>query len=141
MPDVYKGAVIQQKNFRRDWPHGEWERGTSALEFALVALVLFTLLLGIIEIGRLLYIQQSVTSAAYEVARAAAGEPGLTNQELKQVAAARVPVLDTDALSIDVKRNPAKGEVTVTVSYPYEFIVPFIVPNEMTLTATVHFRY
>lgn len=46
------------------------QRGTAAVEFALIAIVFFTLLLGIIEFGRVLYVWNS----AQEVTRRAARE-------------------------------------------------------------------
>ncbi len=132
--------------FGWDRPYGErkhrvGEHGTSAVEFALVATVLFFLLLGIIEIGRALYLQHAVTAAAHEVARAVAGTPDLTEGELKQIVAARAPALDSSKVTIQVQKDSKHRRVTVTVSYPYEPIVPFIVPISNTLSATVHFRY
>lgn len=111
------------------------------MEFALVALVLFFLLLGIIDFGRALYLQHSVSAAAHEVARAVAGSPNLSQNELKQIVGARAPVLNTNSVSISVNRDRKKREITVTISYPFEPIVPFIVPSGTTLSATVHLQY
>lgn len=132
--------------FGWDRPYGEKKRrggehGTSAVEFALVATVLFFLLLGIIEIGRALYLQHAVNAAAHEVARAIAGTPDLTQGELKQIVAVRAPALDASKVTIQVGKDSEHRRITVTVSYPFEPIVPFIVPIRNTLSATVHFRY
>lgn len=53
--------------------HAPWQRqqGTSAVEFALVAIVFFTLLLGIIEFGRLFYVWNTVQEVTRHAAREA----------------------------------------------------------------------
>jgi hypothetical protein len=47
------------------------QRGTAAVEFALIAIVFFTLLLGIIEFGRVLYVWNSVQEVTRRAAREA----------------------------------------------------------------------
>src|SRR5688572_31322715 len=47
------------------------ERGTSVAEFAVVALLFFTLIFGIIEFGRLLYTHNALTDATRRGARCA----------------------------------------------------------------------
>ncbi len=47
------------------------QRGAAAVEFALIALVFFTLLLGIIEFGRLLYLWNTVQEVTRKAAREA----------------------------------------------------------------------
>ncbi|MER3404896.1 MAG: hypothetical protein C4289_06800 [Chloroflexota bacterium] len=52
-------------------PHRASERGQTLVEFALVSLVLFLLLLGLIDFGRALWMFSSVSLASREAARAA----------------------------------------------------------------------
>lgn len=47
------------------------ERGVAAVEFALVAIVFFALLLGILELGRMLYVWNTVQEVTRRAARAA----------------------------------------------------------------------
>lgn len=47
------------------------QQGTSAVEFALIAIVFFTLLLGIIEFGRLFYVWNTVQEVTRHAAREA----------------------------------------------------------------------
>ncbi|MDR3409620.1 MAG: TadE/TadG family type IV pilus assembly protein [Formivibrio sp.] len=47
------------------------QQGTSAVEFALIAIVFFTLLLGIIEFGRLFYVWNTVQEVTRRAAREA----------------------------------------------------------------------
>lgn len=51
---------------------GQSERGAAAVEFALVALLLITLLVGIMEFGRIWAIQGSLAQASRDAARTAA---------------------------------------------------------------------
>jgi Flp pilus assembly protein TadG len=57
---------------RRPVPSSPHRRGTAAVEFAVVALPLATLALGVIEVGRLLQVKTIMASAAREGARIAA---------------------------------------------------------------------
>jgi hypothetical protein len=49
--------------------HRQNERGTTVAEFAVVALLFFTVIFGIIEFGRLLYIHNALTDATRRGAR------------------------------------------------------------------------
>lgn len=59
-------------------------RGASAVEFAMIAPLFFMLLLGMIEFGRALMVQQVLTNASREGARRAVVEDA-TADEVKQV--------------------------------------------------------
>ena len=67
----------------RDLTRSE-RRGVAAVEFALIAPVFLLLVLGVIEFGRLLMVQQVLTNASREGARRAVVE-GATVAEVKQV--------------------------------------------------------
>ena len=55
---------------RRAWSIlGADERGGAAIEFAILAPVLFTLLLGILEMGRMFYVRQALEYATETAAR------------------------------------------------------------------------
>ena len=56
-------------------------RGAAAVEFAIIAPVFFLLILGMIEIGRGVMVQQIITNASREGARLAV-LPGTTSQEV-----------------------------------------------------------
>lgn len=60
-------------------PNRQDERGTTVAEFAMVALLFFTLIFGIIEFGRLLYTHNALADATRRGARYAVLHPGLTN--------------------------------------------------------------
>lgn len=56
------------------------ERGTSVAEFAMVALIFFILIFGIIEFGRLLYTHNALADATRRGARYAVLHPGITDE-------------------------------------------------------------
>ncbi len=127
---------------RRERLHGvDRERGASAVEFALVSVVLFTMLLGIIEVGRLLYLQNAVTAAAQEAARAIAGNPGMSVDTVKVRVSRQVPAINVDNLSLEISVSKAKREVVVKATYPYEPIVPIVFSSGLQLRATARLRY
>jgi Flp pilus assembly protein TadG len=55
--------------------HKSKHSGQSLVEFALVSMILFSVLLGIIELGRLMFIFSQVSSAAQEASRFGASYP------------------------------------------------------------------
>ncbi len=64
--------------------------GATAVEFGLLAPVFLLLLFGIIEVGRLLWVKQVLTEAAYSTARCAAlASPCKTQSDVQSFATAR----------------------------------------------------
>lgn len=100
-------------------------RGAAAVEFAVVAPILFMCVLGIIEFSRILWVEQQINNAAREGARRGI-LPNSTQSEVRAAARdwlQRVAVRRTDAVDITVDPVviPANqgGLVEVTVSVPY----------------------
>jgi hypothetical protein len=65
--------------------HKHNERGTTIAEFAVVALLFFTLVFGIIEFGRLLYTHNALTDATRRGARYAVLHHGATENDKQNV--------------------------------------------------------
>ena len=100
-------------------------RGAAAVEFAVVAPLLFLLTLATIEFGRAMLVQQVMTNAS----RAGAREASLPNSTESEVIAATTDYTDTAGLdpavvTVVCDPDPAsagKGEsVTVTASVNYD---------------------
>jgi Flp pilus assembly protein TadG len=95
-------------------------RGVAAVEFAIVAPIFFLLVLGMIEIGRMIMVQQILTNASREGARIAILD-GTSTQMVKDkvndyLATANISGAAT-VVSPDPPTSAAYGEpVTVTVS-------------------------
>jgi Flp pilus assembly protein TadG len=125
------------------------ECGVASLEFALVGSLLMSLLFGTIEIGRYLFTLESLRTAAAEAARAVtlrgsanmnSGNDACTglSGDLTGVQT-RTPFLDPSTLSLKMSSCATNGgvtTVTVTVKYPFSFVVPVFGSRVSSLTET-----
>lgn len=100
------------------------DRGAAAVEMALLLPILLLIVFGIIDFGRMLNAQISVTEAAREGARAA------TVSSTAGAAQSRVNRLSTDYIvdtgaSTFCGATPAAGaDATVVVTYEFEWVTP-----------------
>jgi Flp pilus assembly protein TadG len=78
------------------------ERGTTVAEFAVVALLFFTIIFGIIEFGRLLYTHNALTDATRRGARFAALHSKDDGEKVKDAV-----VYGSKAEAVDFDRNTA----------------------------------
>ncbi len=119
-------------------------RGTAAVEFAVVAPLLLAIVMGVIEVGRAITVQELLTNASREGARMAGND---TTALTATVQAAVNNYLSNGGISgatTTVSPNPPSGasdgqSVTVTVTIPYSQVSWLSSPWFMggkTLTAT-----
>jgi Flp pilus assembly protein TadG len=110
---------------RRRNRRGVDQRGSAAVEFALVMPLVFVVTLGLVEIGLLARDRALVDAAARAGARAAAVQPD--DAAARSAAASAAPGLDPGALTVLVTRSSGRGTpVTVSVAYEDRVRVPFI---------------
>ncbi len=121
--------------------------GAAVVEFAIVAPLFFLLLLGIIEFGRMVMVQQVLTNASREGARVAVVD-GSTAQEVMERARAILAPAGIRSAEIRVEPNPPStalpgAPVTVTVRVPFREVswlpTPLFLRN-ITLQATTVMR-
>jgi len=134
------------------------QRGAAAIEFAIVAPLLLALLFGIIEFAIALFDQAMITNASREGARAGivfnSGTP-ITDTQIRAVVS---NYLSNNLISLGGASSPstsitreglnAGDDLTVTVNYPYTFLVlrPLIallggaLPGTLNLSATTVMR-
>jgi len=132
----------------------ERRRGAAAVEFAIVAPIFFLMILGMLELGRAVMVQQVITNASREGARIAVldgaqvtgtdADPGVTDSVQRYLQNANI---DPDSATITI--NPASpgdagygDPVTVTVDIPFSEVswlpVPrYLVGNKTLSAATV----
>ena len=101
------------------------ERGAAAVEFALVASLLVTILLSIVELGLVLDAQLVVSMAAREAARQAAVDGGASAKAYQRAQETlRLGALDPGLATVEIwPRQASYGTVVhARVSYPYNFL-------------------
>ncbi len=118
--------------------------GAAAVELAAVAPVLIVLILGMIEFGRVMMVQQILTNAAREGARRAS-LPGSTTGDAQTVVSdyltgANINGADPASVSPDPATAQAGTAITVTVTVSFANVSWLPVSQwmgEQTLSATV----
>jgi Flp pilus assembly protein TadG len=96
------------------------EKGAAAIEFALIAGILFMFVFGIIEFGRIFNELEVLNSAAREGARAAAVR-GTADDVESAVEAAAAPYVPDETPVADKVCNDATSGSPVTVSWDQHF--------------------
>lgn len=104
------------------------ERGSVAVEFALVLPILIAVLLGIMEFGRAYNAQITVTAAAREGARVMSiqGAPAAARNAVLAASPALNPQLTNDQVQVSPATCVSGTNVTVTVTYRLKFITGFL---------------
>lgn len=116
------------------------ERGSTLVESALAFTVFFMFVFGIIDMSRMVGNYNQVAHAAREAVRYAIVRGASTNSPATQTTIAnqaktQLPGMDPASVTVTATWNPDNnpgGVVSVTVSYPYTFIAPYM-PGSFTL--------
>ncbi|HXH13859.1 MAG TPA: TadE family protein [Alphaproteobacteria bacterium] len=109
--------------------HLKREEGAAAVEFALVLPLLLMILFGIIEFGLVLFRQEVITNASREGARFGIliGDPRPTTEQIEDVVNTYLTNAGLDAgnatVSVTGAQGASGGDLTVSVLYPYDFLV------------------
>jgi Flp pilus assembly protein TadG len=130
------------------------QRGAALVEAAMTIPILLLIAVGIFEFGRAYQFWQVLTNAARESARYAV-TPGSTVGEAQTVAltymnAGGVTGCTAACITVDATGVTAGTQTTVTIQYPFQFIViqPIAqmvtqgskMPNALTMTAAATMR-
>lgn len=125
-------------------PTGQ-RRGAAVIEFAIVAPLLFLLILGMIEFGRMIMVQQILTNGAREGARKAV-LVGTTQSEVTATVNSYMSNAGISGHSLAVTPDPGTAQggqnISVSVSVPYSS-VSWLPPSWLgstTLSANVVMR-
>jgi Flp pilus assembly protein TadG len=124
--------------------------GATAVEMAFLLPVFMLFLLGICEVGRLLWTQTALQFAVEAAARCAAVSPSLctaaggTTMDVRGYAASQAfgMSIPSDTFNVDPNwicgvgsSSTGSGGVRVTASYAFPAVVPQLVPVNITLSA------
>lgn len=139
------------------------QRGTSMVEFAIVATAFLLVMFGIIEFGRVLYTYHTVSNAARIGSRWAMvrgggcsvlDHCGAASSDIQTYIQSVVPMVDSNTLTVTgawssttdpnaacdqstpTGNNGTGHVVCVTVSYPFNFAIPMVSQTALTLTST-----
>src|SRR5436309_10630363 len=118
------------------------ERGSAALEFALVLPILLVVTLGLVQAG--LFVRDQLVLV--EAARAGAREASVTADDdaVRAAVGQSAVVLSTADLSVEVDRTGQQGQpVSVRVAYTDPVVVPvvgWLFPSSVDLSASATLR-
>ncbi len=110
--------------------------GAAVVEFAVLAPLLFLLIFGMIEYGRMVMVQQLITNASREGARVAILD-GMTNDDVEDAVqdhvGGGVPILDTNVTTTPSDITTAAGGESVTVTVGVDFADVSWLPDALWL--------
>lgn len=120
------------RNFGRFPSSRRTRRGTAVVEFAVIAPVLFAVVLGLVEFGRALMVQQTIISAAREATRIAV-LPTTTRQDVVDRATTVLAASGITQFTITMNPDPpssaaAGTAVTVTIKVSFNNVSWLPVP-------------
>lgn len=95
--------------------------GATALEFALVAPAALTLLLGTMEVGRLLWAWNTLERGVAVAGRYAMTHPDASAADVTAAARANMTGIDTGGVTVTAARETIGAVTYVTVAAGYEF--------------------
>lgn len=115
---------------------GPCTRGAAAVEFAIVSGVLITLLIGILDVGRALWVQNQISFLADQAVRRVLLDPEISEEELRAALREDFTAGDAEALAIAIP-EPAAGDGyrVLSIDFPFALLVPHIA-GEITLGVT-----
>jgi hypothetical protein len=105
------------------------ERGAGAMEFALAAPVLFTILIGATQMGTMFFANAGVQHAVAEGARVASVFPLPSDEDIKAAVASQKFGLRTDQIvgePVVVHRTDDDGNAVVEISLSYRVPLDFV---------------
>jgi Flp pilus assembly protein TadG len=117
-------------------------RGNSAIEFGILAPVLFMLLLGTFDFGRMFYVRQGMEYATEQAARYYMLNPSAAQSAVTQTLSTAMVGGMGSQLSVayvDTTNCNSKSTLTcttITATYQFHFVVGMLGLADKTLTAT-----
>ncbi|WP_342236293.1 TadE/TadG family type IV pilus assembly protein [Inquilinus sp. OTU3971] len=114
------------------------QTGAAAVEFAIIGMALIVLMLGLIEVGRGLYLRNALAQAVDVGARNALVHADMTDTALEDQVRAAFTGSEPDLLQVTVGTETVDGITfrTVALSYPLTLLVPGLAGTSTTLGMT-----
>ena len=133
-----------RKTFLRRWIRDD--RGASMIEFAIVAPLLFLLVFGIIDFGRVFFLMNNLTNAVRDGARqgAVAKEgAGSIVSDVQTTVRSRIKDINKDSGTVNVTYQLVSGARTIRVrmvNYPFKPMSFIALKSAKQLNVTAEFR-
>jgi Flp pilus assembly protein TadG len=123
---------------------GRRQRAQAMVEFAMILLVTLTLIFGIIQASLALYAYSFVsyaarTGARYAMVRGSHSSAPATNSSVQTYIQGLAVALNTSSLTVTTTWNPNNSPgstVTVSVSYVFAPLAPFVWSSSLTMAST-----
>ncbi len=114
------------------------ERGAAAVEFAIVSVVLITLMIGIVDFGRTLYVKNHLSFLADQAMRTVLVNPGITNAGLEAELRADFSAGEGTDLTVTITSETvgATDFRVLTLDYPITLFIPNLSAGDLTLSVT-----
>ncbi len=112
------------------------ERGTAAVEFAIVSVLLIVLIIGGIDAGRTFYVKNQLSFLADDVARRVLFDPYISEAQVASELASDFTAGDASQLSISLSYQ-AIANVDfrmIQIAYPMATFIPYLNTSSFTLT-------
>jgi len=117
------------------------DSGASIVEFAVIAMLLFAVLFGIIEFGWIFNGYITLTSAAQEGVRQAVVMKDVDEEEIRNIVRTHARIFSHDSLTIDINPATYGGETEVIVIGDLDLLIAFPpLPQSITLTTNATMR-
>ena len=112
------------------------QSGVTAVEFALIAPPFLLIILGALEYGRALNLENQVRRVADVGARALLIDKNATATDLKAQMTPVMKVKDASLLNVALQIETIDGVQysTIDVTYPFDAVLPLIVGNSRTIS-------
>lgn len=111
--------------------------GATAVEFAIIAPVFLAMVLGTVELGRVMWIKGSIQFAVEEASRYAMVNTSVSMSELQTYAGNQLLGIDAADVTFLAQTESADGAnfVSITGTYNFSVLVPIVPLPDVTLSA------
>lgn len=112
------------------------QRGTAAVEFAIVSVLLITLIVGGIDAGRAFHVKNQLSFLADEAARRVMFDPHINEAQVLSELSSDFTAGDASQLSLSL-RYQAIAHIdfrVIEIAYPMATFIPYLNTSSFTLT-------
>jgi Flp pilus assembly protein TadG len=113
-------------------------KGSVAVEFALIIPVALTILFGIVEVGRAMWVRTSLQFVAEEGARYMMVHQNAPDAELSAFALGKLVGIDPASVDLSLVRETVDGTdfVTINATFQFQYVASLIGGEPFTLTGS-----